>query len=96
MQGRLLRNADIVDVAPWRPERSCAFDLTLKRSAGADRNIVPVSFLIYSTPQGTGPTVIAAVGLKCWKLHPWPTTVSVRLISCVFFGFFLNLAYLLM
>lgn len=64
-----IKNADRVDMAPWRPKIFRASDLTLKWSAGVYGAILLFNFLLKAQPQGVEATVIAAVVLNCWKQY---------------------------
>jgi hypothetical protein len=64
-----IRNADRVDLMPWRPKISRASDITLKWAAGAYGAILLFNFLLKSTPQGVEAAVIAGVVLNCWKQY---------------------------
>lgn len=64
-----IKNADRVDMAPWRPKIFRASDLTLKWAAGVYGAILIFNFLLKAAPQGVEATVIAAVVLNCWKQY---------------------------
>ena len=64
-----IKNADRIDLIPWRPKVAKASDITLKWSAAVYGAILLFNFLLKAAPSGIEAAMISGVVLNCWKQY---------------------------